>query len=224
MFEDSLMESRGRFASKSRRWITVGSIGLQCLIATGFVLIPILHPEALPFRAIAPIVVVPVLKKPPVVIVEQRPRIAAQANAIAVPSVMVATRVAVLPTMRPVDPEMATGAAVPSDLVGMASPGSGSELFGALNTGPTRITVAAPRRTKPLPVSSGVLAGLLVGEIRPVYPRIAVVAHVEGAVVIEATISKQGTIESAHVVSGPAMLAGAAIRCGQGCAVSALSA
>ena len=52
---------------------------------------------------------------------------------------------------------------------------------------------------------------MLIGEIRPVYPRIAIAARQEGVVVIEATISKSGTIESARVVSGPAMLAGAAI-------------
>jgi protein TonB len=113
--------------------------------------------------------------------------------------------------MRAVDPEMATGAAVPSSLAGMGGPGGGSELFGGLNPGGARVTVAAPKRTTPLPVSSGVVAGLLIGEIRPVYPRIAVMARVEGVVVIEATISKMGTIESARVVSGPAMLAGAAI-------------
>jgi protein TonB len=52
---------------------------------------------------------------------------------------------------------------------------------------------------------------MLIGEIRPIYPRIAIAARVEGMVVIEATISKTGAIESAHVISGPAMLAGAAI-------------
>jgi protein TonB len=52
---------------------------------------------------------------------------------------------------------------------------------------------------------------MLIGEIRPVYPRIAIAARQEGIVVVEATISKTGTIESARVVSGPAMLAGAAI-------------
>jgi periplasmic protein TonB len=52
---------------------------------------------------------------------------------------------------------------------------------------------------------------MLLTPIRPVYPAIAKAAHVEGRVVIEATISQTGAIESLHVVSGPAMLQSSAI-------------
>jgi periplasmic protein TonB len=44
-----------------------------------------------------------------------------------------------------------------------------------------------------------------------VYPQIAKAAHVEGSVVVGAVISKTGSIESLHVVSGPPMLQTAAI-------------
>ena len=40
----------------------------------------------------------------------------------------------------------------------------------------------------------------------PVYPSIAKGARVQGTVVIQATISKSGSIENPHVVSGPVML------------------
>jgi TonB family C-terminal domain len=52
---------------------------------------------------------------------------------------------------------------------------------------------------------------MLIAPIRPIYPEIARVARVEGTVVVEATISLTGTIESLHVVSGPAMLRTAAL-------------
>ena len=45
----------------------------------------------------------------------------------------------------------------------------------------------------------------------PVYPPIAKTARVQGTVVIQATISKTGSIENPHVVSGPAMLRQAAL-------------
>ena len=214
MFEDSLVESRGRFASKSRRWITVGSVGLQCLIAGVIVLVPILRPEALPFRALAPMVVVPVLKKPPVV-VERRPEMAARASSVALPSMMAATRVAVLPSMRPIDVNEGAGVAVPSNLA-MGAPGDASSLLGVVSTGGPRVTVAPAKKQEAARISAGVSAGLLLGKIQPVYPRIAVAARVEGVVVIEATISKSGAIESARVVSGPPMLAGAAIEAVRG--------
>ena len=52
---------------------------------------------------------------------------------------------------------------------------------------------------------------MLITPIQPVYPAIAKTAHVEGTVVVEAVISRTGTIESLHVVSGPPMLQRAAI-------------
>jgi protein TonB len=43
------------------------------------------------------------------------------------------------------------------------------------------------------------------------YPPIAKAARVQGTVVLQATISKTGTIEGLHVISGPAMLQQAAM-------------
>jgi protein TonB len=70
---------------------------------------------------------------------------------------------------------------------------------------------AAAPSSKLLSLSSGVTAGHLIAPIRPDYPPIARTAGVEGTVVIQAIISRTGVIESAHVVSGPAMLYQAAL-------------
>ncbi len=53
--------------------------------------------------------------------------------------------------------------------------------------------------------------GMLMTPIRPVYPTIAKAAGVQGTVVVEAIISRTGTIESLRVVSGPPMLREAAM-------------
>ncbi len=67
------------------------------------------------------------------------------------------------------------------------------------------VVSVAPARTPaaPLQVSTGVLQGMLIAPIRPVYPAIAKATGVQGTVVVEAVISRKGTIESLHVVSGP---------------------
>jgi protein TonB len=52
---------------------------------------------------------------------------------------------------------------------------------------------------------------MLLSPMRPAYPPIAKAAGVSGTVVVEAIISKTGTIESLHVVSGPEMLRTAAL-------------
>ena len=60
-------------------------------------------------------------------------------------------------------------------------------------------------------VSSGVMQGNLLSKTQPIYPAIAKAARISGTVVLQATISKTGTIENLHVVSGPAMLQQAAM-------------
>ncbi|WP_263365647.1 energy transducer TonB [Edaphobacter bradus] len=73
------------------------------------------------------------------------------------------------------------------------------------------VTVTPPHSDKPLPISGGVSAGMLLNPIRPIYPAIARAARVEGTVVVDAVISRTGTIESLRVIRGPAVLQQAAI-------------
>jgi protein TonB len=68
---------------------------------------------------------------------------------------------------------------------------------------------AAP--SGPLRISSGVAASIAIYRPIPVYPALAREARVEGTVVLEATISKTGSIENVRVVSGQAMLRQAAL-------------
>jgi protein TonB len=68
--------------------------------------------------------------------------------------------------------------------------------------------VAKP--TGPVHLSSGVVAGMIISKPEPVYPAIAKAAHVQGAVILHAIISKQGTIENLSVISGNGMLVNAA--------------
>jgi protein TonB len=83
--------------------------------------------------------------------------------------------------------------------------------MGGVGTGPPVVVKAAPKPTGPTRVSSGTMAGSLISRPDPVYPPIAKAAHVQGAVVLHAMISKQGTIEDLKVISGPPMLTASAI-------------
>jgi protein TonB len=56
------------------------------------------------------------------------------------------------------------------------------------------------------------MQGMLLLKTTPVYPPIAKAARVSGTVVLQATISKTGSIENLHIVSGPAMLQQAAMQ------------
>jgi protein TonB len=71
---------------------------------------------------------------------------------------------------------------------------------------------AAPKiEVKRLRVSQGVQASKLISQPKPVYPPIAKQARVQGQVVLQAVISKTGTIENLKVVSGHPMLTQSAL-------------
>jgi protein TonB len=95
------------------------------------------------------------------------------------------------------------GMGMPDGLPNGIGVGDGHEP--SVTVAPTKAPVAS------IHVSTGVFKGMLLAPILPVYPAIAKAAHVEGAVVVEAVISRKGTIESLHVVSGPQMLQNAAL-------------
>jgi protein TonB len=84
---------------------------------------------------------------------------------------------------------------------GMDGMGNSNPVF-APGNGP-KVKVEPQRKVS---ISAGIAVGLLDRKTSPVYPPIAKSAHVSGTVVIQATISKSGSIENPHVVSGPTML------------------
>src|SRR5258707_8717477 len=87
MFEDSLVESRVGQVTSSKRWTMLASIGLQVAVAGVVMVLPLLHPEAMPFRLGAPKVVMPLLPKPPVPVVVERES-AASSSSSTISSVM----------------------------------------------------------------------------------------------------------------------------------------
>jgi TonB family protein len=55
------------------------------------------------------------------------------------------------------------------------------------------------------------MAGMLLQKTDPVYPPVAQAARIQGTVVLQATISKSGSVEDLHVVTGQALLQDAAL-------------
>ena len=53
MFEGSLVESRGRVASKAQRWSAAGSFIFQCAGAALLVAVPMLRPVTMPVKIAA---------------------------------------------------------------------------------------------------------------------------------------------------------------------------
>jgi periplasmic protein TonB len=209
MFEDSLVESQGRIRTRSK-WFAIGSFCVQAILLLLLILYPLFDPLALPKQSMERLLIAP----PP-------PRAAAPAE---VQHASAPASRSMLPSLedqlqRPttihnqlaaVDP----GPQMPPGPIGITGTGSGLGVFDGIPLGspPPNVTVARPAAPKrPIQVSQGVAAGLLLSAIRPIYPAIAKAARIQGTVIIEATISRQGTIENLEVTEGPPMLRQAAI-------------
>jgi protein TonB len=117
------------------------------------------------------------------------------------------------PTRIPHDIKMVAEKEAPVASFGVAGSdfGSSSGTMGGLfgDTGAPKVAAAV---VKKLSISSGVMQGMLLLKTTPVYPPIAKAARVSGTVVLQATISKTGSIENLHIISGPAMLQQAAMQ------------
>jgi protein TonB len=107
-------------------------------------------------------------------------------------------------------------AAPPPTVAGVAGMGMGSGsgvpggIMGSVGTAPVP-KVVQEKPKGPMRVSSGVISGLAISQPKPVYPPIAKAAHVSGAVVLHALISKEGTVTNLQVISGPEMLRASAL-------------
>lgn len=203
MFEDSTFESTGRIRTRSRGWM-MATFTFNSAVLVVLALFPLLHPEALPRAFTSILMMAPPPQQQPPPPRETLPRATSRSE-------MIDTRV-IAPSVIPKTPYMPTTTEPPqmSNLANMEmdsrGPGSG---VGVFRNGPGTVVRQEPRAKAR--VSQGVMEGFLSGKVLPEYPAIARAAGIEGTVVLQATISKLGTIENLRVVSGPIMLRQAAI-------------
>jgi len=204
MFEDSTFETMGRIHTRSRGWM-MATFAFNSSILLALVIIPIIHPEMLPqitnaIRMVAP---APVEEQRPVVRTQQVP-----ATQRELPTGV--TQVQRQITGRPWNPGPGgdPGTIGPVDFSGPPSGMVGPDNPFGRGTHPD-VRLAAPAATQH--VSSGVMQGMLIYKVIPTYPMVAQAIHASGTVILQATISRTGTIENLHVVSGPALLRQAAL-------------
>jgi len=209
MFEDSLVVSQVRHTSSPERWTALASMVLQFTLAALVIALPLLHPERLAFEAVTPRILVPPPRPPmPIQHVQVASASSNMTSVATQPLTMQSTRSKLLLLLQNNDTPPIT--AIPSG-DGMADGIPINVAIGDAIHGPRMAVVSARTSKDPIRISSGVSAGMLIAPIRPIYPDIARAARVEGTVVVEATISRIGTVESLRVVSGPAILQRAAL-------------
>jgi protein TonB len=106
-------------------------------------------------------------------------------------------------------PAMASAGVVGGVPGGIPGGQMGGVIGGIISATPVAVPkVATPQRVR---VSSGVSSGLLIRRVNPTYPPLARQARIQGVVILQAQISKDGSIENLQLISGHPMLAPAAI-------------
>ena len=203
MFEDSTFASTGKLRMRSRAGFVAATV-FNSAIALALVLIPLLYPNVLPH-----VVSAFLMSVPPVNIEQPKPPAQTQAHLTTaalhfdpfqaprqIPTTIFIPDKPEPPiTMNP--PDLADSSPFPAN--------------GPFDNGPHVTVTHGPDPQRPVRVSSLVSEGLLLDKTLPTYPPIARISRTQGTVVLQATISRAGTIENLHAISGPPMLQQAAI-------------
>jgi protein TonB len=206
MFEDSTFESTGRIKTRSRRWM-FAAFTLNGSILVTMVLVPLIYPNALPSHFIPTLLVAPAAPQP------ETPRPTTHVRAASphdFPELM--GRQLVMPRRIPDSIPTPNATAPAFDNVATDIASSGPGVNGGDPFGPrSPVTVVHSPATASLRLPSKLVESTIIYKTIPQYPAIAKAARQEGTVVLQAMISKAGTIEHLQVVSGPQMLQQAAL-------------
>jgi protein TonB len=212
MFSDSLLES-GSPEMQRRTWSTTVSFLFQCVLIGTLVIVPLMFTEALPDAQFLTILVAPPPPPPP-------PPPAAQVVTKIIQTDVLKTGQLRTPTRIPRKIEMIKeDEAPPPAAVGVVGgvPGGipGGQLNGVIggiisssNRAIAPMAAIMPKRVR---VSQGVIQGQCIRRVEPVYPKIALSAHVQGVVQLKAIISKNGDITELEALSGHPILVPAAM-------------
>jgi periplasmic protein TonB len=214
MFEDSLIESGGRLRTK-RGATTLVSFILQVALVGILVILPLVFTEALPKQQLMTFLVAPPPPPPP-----PPPAAATPVKTVKVVQTDIINGQLRTPTKIPEKVQMIKEEEAPPPVMSASGvvggvpggiPGGqmGGVIGGIISSTPVAVPkVATPQRVR---VSQGVSQGLLVKKVQPAYPPLARQARIQGQVILQAEISKDGSIENLRLISGHPMLAPAAI-------------
>ena len=220
MFADSLLESN--LSRTHRGWTTVVSFAIQTLGVAILLMLPLLYTEGLPrlhlLSVSAPIG--PPRGEPPAAQQHSAVR-AGQSNlfhgiVVSPPSIPIGVKAIIEDSLPQVE-------ACNVCVSGGTNTGNGANwVIDSIGVAPAIVPPPPPKPVARPPRISHMMEGNLIYKVQPVYPPLARAARIQGAVVIRAVISRNGTIENLQTLSGHPMLVGRGARCSASVALSAI--
>jgi protein TonB len=208
MFEDSLMESGGRIKT-NQKWTGLVSTLVQLGLVGFLVLLPLIFTEALPKGQLTTWLVAPPPPPPPPPPAAPQIQHVQKVSEIVDGALRTPNKIPKKIQMIKEEEAPAPNTGVTGGVVGGVPGGSaGGVIGGIIGSAAPPPKVAAPQKLR---VSSGVAEGNKIHDVTPTYPQMARVAHIQGDVLLQATISKTGIIENLRGVSGHPILIQAAM-------------
>lgn len=205
MFADSLLESSPHPGHRTA-WTKLASMLLQSLGLALALAIPLFHIEHLQIVPPPPSIRMTNVQQPPVE--QMRSTASSSSNAPVLQSEMIE------PRFYPRHPAQITDQGSGPEAVPLGPPCTGDCATGSItnliSAGPN--VLPPPRPPMHPPHVSQMQLGELVRKVLPEYPIIAKQLHVQGAVVLMATVGKDGRIQHVQPLSGPPLLVQPAMR------------
>jgi periplasmic protein TonB len=204
-----LIVSTKNAPGERKPWSLLISIALQSLLIGALILIPLIYTEALPKTMLSTFIVAPAPPPPP-----PPPMAAAKVKQVKLAQVIKTNPVTptVIPKKIEVEKDQAAAPDVAPSTQDNGMPGgTGDVLGGIAGNGPVVPPPPKPQTPQRITLGGKVAAAKLIDKVAPQYPEVARSAHVTGTVVLRAVISKSGDIEQLQLVSGPPLLAKAAM-------------
>jgi len=183
----------------ARRWTALASFLVQAVLVSSALIFPMLYPQRLPAAFFDRRIFVPLSSG------EVHAETSTRGGSSSGPpmhQVLVVSRNGISFRQRPAE----TGSEPDAPALAYGSPRGIDIGFASITPAvlPPRPAPSRPPRT------SVVMAGNLIHRVEPQYPVIAKHIHLEGTVILNAVISRDGNIERVDVASGPGLLAVAA--------------
>ncbi len=210
LFSTVLLEVDNSDRSR-RKWTAATSIVVQCFVLGLLVIVPLMFTDVLPKQQLLTFLVAPPPPPPP------PPPAAAPVQVVRQVQSDLMNGQLRTPSRIPQKIEMIKEAEAPPPLSNSGGviggvPGGipGGQLGGVIggiisstSNAPSLPKFEPPKRIR---VSQGVIAGRLIRKVEPLYPMLARQARIQGDVILNAVIAKDGTIQNLQVVSGHPML------------------
>lgn len=214
MFEDALFATNRR-RTPQQRWAAATSFAVQAAFVTFLVALPLFFTEALPIDYVRSFIELP---PPPVgrPVTPPETHVRAQQTNSNLNQMGQVIAIRQIPrTITQVDdhdvapPHVGDGIGVVGLPPGIGRPDGVIGIF-AENTDRMLAAVKPPMSSKPIRVSV-MDEGLLVRKVKPIYPSLATITHVQGPVVLHAIIGRDGSIQQLQALSGHPLLIKAAM-------------